>query len=86
MLTDEQLTELFRGSFGLIDSRMTPNQKAFCRAIEAAACAERDSRIAELERQIEDARTEATALRVNEMNLEAALLNARAKGPRSGPA
>ena len=48
-MTDEQLTELFRYSFGLIDSRMTPNQQAFCRAIESAACAERDKRIAELE-------------------------------------
>lgn len=56
MLTDEKLTELFRYSFGLIDSRMTPNQQAFCRLIESAACAERDARIAELTRELEEAR------------------------------
>lgn len=63
MLTDEKLTELFRYSFGLIDSRMTPNQQAFCRLIESAACAERDARIAELTRELEEARKDAAAER-----------------------
>lgn len=59
MLTDEKLTELFRYSFGLIDSRMTPNQQAFCRLIESAACAERDARIAEQDELIARLRLEA---------------------------
>lgn len=62
MLTDEKLTELFRYSFSLIDSRMTPNQQAFCRLIESAACAERDARIAELTRELEEARKDAERL------------------------
>ena len=49
MLSEEKLTELFRYSFSLIDSRMTPNQQAFCRAIESAATTPLLARIAELE-------------------------------------
>lgn len=52
MLSEEKLTELFRYSFSLIDSRMTPNQQAFCRAIESAATAPLLARIAELEKDV----------------------------------
>ena len=109
MLTDEQIDEIGSEHAPYVDHK-------FARAIEAAACAERDAliakaersliaagytdqggeawkpplgpsaepllgRIAELERQLEDARTEANALRVNEINLEAALVNANGNRP-----
>lgn len=53
MLSEEKLTELFRYSFSLIDSRMTPNQQAFCRAIESAATAPLLARIAKLDRSLD---------------------------------
>lgn len=37
VLTDEELNEIYRASFKLIDGRMVPQQIAFCRAIIAAA-------------------------------------------------
>ena len=100
MLTDEQIDEIAVAELGLEVDQDEMN--GFARAIEAAACAERDARIAELEdlsrqlceqaevaenayrkieRQLEDARTEANALRVNEMNLEAALVSSGNERP-----
>jgi hypothetical protein len=54
-LTDEQQDKIFRQSFNLIDTRLLPEQRVFCRAIESAATAPLLERIKELERQLEQA-------------------------------
>ena len=63
MLSEEKLTELFRYSFSLIDSRMTPNQQAFCRAIESAATTPLLAEIERLTRELEEARKDAERYR-----------------------
>lgn len=73
-LTDEQLTEIFRYSFSLIDSRMTPNQQAFCRAIEAAATEPLLQRIAELEQRNRDLYEDVQRFRKHALNEKAARL------------
>lgn len=65
---DERIAEL-EAQNKLLDSLMkSGEQRGVSKGIEESA-----GRIAELERQLADARTEATALRVNEQNLEQAL-------------
>lgn len=53
MLTDEEIDAI--GS-----ERAPYTDFQFARAIESAACSERDARIAELERELEEARRKAT--------------------------
>ena len=52
MLTDEQIQKAGERFFWSFDE----DAALFARAIEAAACAERDARIVEFERQLEEAR------------------------------
>jgi hypothetical protein len=57
-LTDEQIIDL-RKSTRPANYSAWGETVAFARAIESAACAERDARIAELERQLAEARKDA---------------------------
>ena len=58
-MTDEQIVTIRKSQQGRYGSSVTApyaDSIQFARAIESAACAERDKRIAELERQLEEAR------------------------------
>jgi septal ring factor EnvC (AmiA/AmiB activator) len=84
MLTDEQIKDAISPFFqsGVLQDAFELSLPEY-RAIEAEACKERDARIAELESQLEDARTECVALRVNEMNLEAAIAGMNTEAQRA---
>lgn len=74
MLTEEQITKSLQsaGCTGVVRmsfesgpyciDRPTIKADNFARAIESAACAERDARIAELTRELEEARKDAESL------------------------
>ena len=55
MLTDEQIKDI-GGLWAWINMNLPEEQHKFARTVEAAACADRDARIAELERQLVEAR------------------------------
>lgn len=60
MLTDEHVAELMMCAWGC--ASIAPRQApTFARAIEAAACADRDARIAELERELAELRKQMDA-------------------------
>ena len=59
MLTDEQVTAIWRE---VIRESTHSDRTRFARAIESAACAERDKRIAELEQELEKVRKDAERL------------------------
>lgn len=71
MLTNEQITEqwdarcdkLSGWDYGGTEVMLEAPFEEAARAIEAAACAERDQRIAEIERQLEEARKDAERYR-----------------------
>ena len=70
MLTDEQIQKAGERFFWSFDE----DAALFARAIEAAACAERDARIVEFERQLEEARKDAERYRWWRENRETTLV------------
>ena len=66
MLTDEQMRDVLKNTNHMVRNSMHgpfwPELEEACRAIESAACAERDKRITELEQELEKVRKDAERL------------------------
>lgn len=62
-MLSEQEIDAAEIKFAWVNLNCTEHRNAFARAIESAACAERDARIAELTRELEEARKDAAAER-----------------------
>lgn len=74
MLTDEQIDDNWREANRHDDSWIPPIHQRFARAIEAAACAERDKRIAELEERNRDLHEDVQRFKKHALNEKAARL------------
>ena len=74
MLTDEQIDSITDAHWGETAKYLHAAYRAYGRAIEAAACADRDARIAELEQRNSDLHEDVQRFKEHALNEKAARL------------